>query len=176
LQNLQNKFIDRSIKPPILSCFGDIALAIGGAFERYLEVVMRMLQQASEMIVKTNFNTIEDIDLLDYMNSLREAIFEAYTGIIQGLRTDRKGEKIESQVGVILQLVHHVAQDPRRSEAVSRCAVGICGDIGSTLRSRVRGELQKPFVESLINETIQKATADETKETAEWARSVITGL
>jgi len=176
LQNLQNKQIDRSIKPPILSCFGDIALAIGGAFERYLDVVMRMLQQASEMIVQTNFAGINDSDLLDYMNSLREAIFEAYTGIIQGLRTDRKGDKIDVHVGVILQLVNHVANDPRRSEAVARCAVGICGDIASTLRGRVRAEIQKPFVESLINETLQKATADETRETVEWARTVIGGL
>jgi len=173
LQNLQNKYIDRSIKPAILSCFGDVALAIGGNFERYLEVVMRMLKQASDMIISTNFQTIDDIDFLDYMNALRESILEAYTGIIQGLKTDRKSDKIEPHVGVILTLVQHVAADPRRNEAVARAAVGICGDIGVALKNRVRHELQKPFVEQLIKETSQRTNDDETKTTCEWAHNVV---
>jgi len=174
--NLQSKDLERSVKPPILSAFGDIALAIGGQFERYLEVVMRIIKQASDMVISTNYSTIDDVDFLDYMNSLREAIFEAYTGIVQGLRTDRKGDLIQPYVANILLLVQHVAADPRRSEAVARCAIGLCGDLASTLRNRVRNELHKSFVEQLINETLQRHQQDETKDTVEWARSVIAGI
>jgi len=164
------------VKPPILSCFGDIALAIGGQFERYLEVVMRIIKQASDMVIHTDFTAIVDVDFLDYMNTLREAIFEAYTGIVQGLRADRKGELITSHVGSILELVSHVTRDPRRSEAVSRCAVGLCGDLASTLRNRIRNELSQPFVTQLIGETLQRATQEDTKETVVWARDVISKL
>lgn len=51
LKNLQSEFLNRSVKPPILSCFGDIALAIGPAFRPYVETTMAVLEQAGQMRV-----------------------------------------------------------------------------------------------------------------------------
>lgn len=50
LANLQSTVLHRSAKPPILSTFGDIALALGGdAYQQYLETTMQVLQQAGSM-------------------------------------------------------------------------------------------------------------------------------
>lgn len=46
LENLQSDVLNRNVKISILSCFGDIALAIGPAFEPYFETTMGVLCQA----------------------------------------------------------------------------------------------------------------------------------
>ncbi len=82
----QSSVLHRNVKPAILSCFGDIALAIGAGFENYLEFVMIVLQQATSLRApKSNY------DMVDYVNQLREGIFEAYVGITQGLKGGEKG-------------------------------------------------------------------------------------
>lgn len=49
LSALQSPVLHRSVKPPILSCFGDLALAIGPSFEPFLDTTMKVLQQAGLM-------------------------------------------------------------------------------------------------------------------------------
>ncbi|KAH8112977.1 ARM repeat-containing protein [Phellopilus nigrolimitatus] len=44
LENLSSETLNRNVKIPILSCFGDIALAIGPGFEPYLDHTMNKVQ------------------------------------------------------------------------------------------------------------------------------------
>lgn len=170
LQDLQNPLLNRSVKPPILSCFGDIALAIGGEFVKYLGVVMSMLQQASSTTVDTN-----DFDLVDYLNQLREAIFEAYTGIIQGLRGDNAGDHFLPFVVHVVSFVGFVFQDKSRSDAVTRGALGVLGDLAHALGSKVKQQLQQPFVKQLITQCLQ-SDSSQTREVAQWAKEVLSKL
>lgn len=47
----QDNSVHRSVKPQILSVLGDIALAIGVAYEKYLDIVLGILVQASQIQV-----------------------------------------------------------------------------------------------------------------------------
>lgn len=46
LENLQSDVLNRNVKISILSCFGDLAVAIGPAFEPYLAATTAVLRQA----------------------------------------------------------------------------------------------------------------------------------
>jgi len=171
LQDLQNSMLNRNVKPPILSCFGDIALAIGGEFVKYLGIIMSMLQQASTTTVDMN-----DYDLVDYLNQLREGIFEAYTGIIQGLRSDNMADPhLLAYVSHIISFVGFVFNDQTRTDAVTRGAVGVLGDMAHALGAHVKPQLGQPFVRELLNECL-KSDTQQTADVANWAKEVITAL
>jgi len=169
-ENLRNPSVNRLVKPPILSCFGDIALAISGKFEKYLPLVMNMLQQAST----TTIPDLTDYDFVDYVNQLREDIFEAYTSIIQGLRTDGKADLFLPHIDHVVGFVGHVWNDNTRTEAVTRGAVGVLGDLAHALGSnpKVKAILQHEVVQTIINECAN-STVQQTRDVAKWAKSVI---
>ncbi|XWS48593.1 hypothetical protein CRYUN_Cryun13aG0089800 [Craigia yunnanensis] len=86
LKNLSRNQLHRSVKPPRFSCFGDIALAVGEYFEKYLMWAMSALQRAAEL----STHAAGDDELTEYTNSLRNGILEAYSGIFQGFKNSQK--------------------------------------------------------------------------------------
>lgn len=88
LTNLQSNTLSQQFKPAILQCFGDIAQAIGGHFETYLEVVMGVLQQASSISASNDQN----YEMVEYVISLREGIMDAYDGIIIAMTSSGKSK------------------------------------------------------------------------------------
>jgi len=161
------------VKPPILSCFGDIALAICGEFSKYLIPVMNILfHAASYQVDKTNE------EMVDYQNELREGIFEAFTGILQGLRTD-------DQADLFLPFAEHVVafitgvifQDQTRSEAVTRGAIGALGDLAHSLQHKVKFLLLQDSVKGVVVQCLQDCEPDSpTYDVANWTHEVITRL
>lgn len=85
-----------------------MALSIGMGFTPYLNAVLQVLQQAAMVQAEK-----EDYDAIDYCNELRDGCLEAYTGIIQGLKTEenqfpgesaRAGITVDSMVVTTAQM------------------------------------------------------------------------
>lgn len=178
IENLQDGQLDRNVKPPALGVFGDLALAIGLHYEVHLEKVMRMLQSAAQ----ANF-PLNDEDLVEYQNKLREAILEAISSIFQGLNDKANIAKVTELlrphfqwiVLVIINISQQVLEAPQLvDDAVIKNAVGVIGDVCDVL-----GEEPKAFVKghsASIQALFDAALASHdssTLQTAQWAQSIV---
>ena len=103
LKTLSDPSVDRTIKPQILSSFGDIALAVGDKFEPYLPHVLPMLQGAQHLSVEQQRSGNEA--LYDYNTQLRLGILEAYAGTVHALSNDKVAQYMRGEVPVRLQCI-----------------------------------------------------------------------
>lgn len=170
LENLRNQDVHRSVKPQILSVFGDIALAVGGEFKKYLAVVLDTLDQASQAQVDKT-----DYDMVDYLNELREGCLEAYTGIIQGLKGDQENNVhpdvmlMQPRVPFILSFIDHIAMDEDHSDAVVANAAGLIGDLCVAFGKDVLKLVEDmPRINELLTEG-RRSKTQKTKTLAGWA-------
>jgi len=167
MQALQNQTLHRSVKPPVLSCFGDIALAIGAEYEKYLQVSLMMLMQASQTRAPE-----DDDELVEYVNTLREGILEAYTGIIQGLKDGARVDVLVPYVEAIFRFLEMLSSDGNHDVPVLGRAIGLIGDLASSMGSRTKEYLTNPFVQALLQEGVSCGDGP-VMETTSWASGVV---
>ena len=168
IDSLKDSTVHRSVKPPVLSCFGDIAMAIGAAYEPYLQFSAMLLMQASSTKPPE-----DDEDLIEYFNLLRESILEAYVGIVQGLRDGNLLHQFYQYIPSVLQFSQELSVDPNRDEFVLSKAVGLVGDLAQALGPQIKDQMNQQFIAKLLNDAMgsgDKALV----ETATWASSVVT--
>ncbi|XAR55796.1 hypothetical protein NMG60_11035999 [Bertholletia excelsa] len=110
LKDLSSNELNRSVKPPIFSCFGDIALSIGEHFEKYLPYAIPMMQGAAEI---------------------------SYSGILQGCKNFKPDLMLPYAVH-LLRFVELVCADPQREENVTKAAVAVLGILADALGSNVK--------------------------------------
>ncbi|XP_039268867.1 importin subunit beta-1-like [Styela clava] len=172
LDDLSDPTVHRTVKPHILSVFGDIALAIGAEFKKYLEVVLQTLQQAAQARVDTS-----DYDMVDYLNELREGCLESYTGIIQGLKGDQKDPHpdvllVKDHIMFILTFVEDIANDEDHSDGVVAASSGLLGDLCTAFGGQFGNHLlklidSKPKILEMLTEGRRSKTS-KTKSLAVW--------
>ncbi|XP_077212511.1 ARM repeat superfamily protein [Tasmannia lanceolata] len=170
LKDLSSNQLHRAVKPPIFSCFGDIALAIGENFEKYLIYAMPMLQSAAEL--SANASAADD-ELTEYTNLLRNGILEAYSGIFQGFKSSPKAQLLMPYAPHILQFLDSLYMEKDMDDVVTKTAIGVLGDLADTLGSNA-GPLIGQAVSSkdFLNECL---SSDDhlIKESADWAQLAV---
>ncbi|GKD89714.1 importin subunit beta-1 [Tanacetum coccineum] len=86
LKDLSSGDLPRFVKPSIFSCFGDVALAIGEKFEKYVPYAMPMMQGAAEVCAQID---VYEEEMVEYGSQLKRSISEAYSGILQGFKNSK---------------------------------------------------------------------------------------
>jgi len=171
LQNLQDPNMERSVKPHIISCLGDISLAVSGYFERYMPFVLPFLVQASQIQLDP-----ADSDNQDYLTNLRESVLEAFTGILQGLSADKKMHLFLPCVEPVIKFLDLLAKpQEEREDQVLKAAVGVIGDIACHLGQipQVREQLQgRPSINFLLT-AAKNSDVPVIKEAGDWARDQV---
>ncbi|EEF46522.1 importin beta-1, putative [Ricinus communis] len=171
LKDLSSNQLHRSVKPPIFSCFGDIALAIGENVEKYLMYAMPMLQSAAELSAHT---AGADDEMIEYTNSLRNGILEAYSGILQGFKNSPKTQLLIPYAPHILQFLDSIYMEKDMDDLVMKTAIGVLGDLADTLGSNAGSLIQQSLsVKDFLNECLSSED-HMIKESAEWAKLAIT--
>ncbi|KAI0351594.1 ARM repeat-containing protein [Trametes cingulata] len=167
LENLQSDVLNRNVKISILSCFGDIAMAIGPAFEPYLGATMGVLRQAGAV----QPNPL-DIDLVEYVSLLRDGILEAYTGIVAGFKNTPKVELLLPHVPSMLELCQRCLADSERTENTIKLAVGLIGDLADAFpNGQIKQYLLAEWIASELR--MKSRVSPETKKTVRWAREMV---
>lgn len=175
LENLGNVSVHRSVKPQILSVFGDIALAVGPYFKNYLEVVLTTLQQASQAQVDKT-----DYDMIDYLNELRDGCLESYTGMVQGLKGD--GDTPSADVGLLqphvqhmVSFIEHIALDEDHSDSNISACCGLIGDLCTTFGASILPLVDKEPITGLLTKG-RRSKATKCKTLSHWATKEIRKL
>ncbi|KAJ3074080.1 karyopherin beta [Rhizoclosmatium hyalinum] len=172
VENLKSPILDRSVKPAILSCFGDIAIAVGGDFEGFVEPVMQIIDEAIQMVLAMPVNADRSYDQIDFSNLLREGIIDAYVGITQGLAAGQKAHLLTSFVERMFLFMETIQNDEEHSESVATSMAGLIGDLADAFPEGHLARLYSmPFVEKLLKELKRSYYNQKAQELARWARS-----
>ncbi|XP_011306914.1 importin subunit beta-1 isoform X1 [Fopius arisanus] len=175
LENLGNESVHRSVKPQILSVFGDVALSIGPEFKKYLDVVLQTLAQASQANVDRT-----DYDMIDYLNELRAGVLEAYTGIIQGFKGENEVPGapnadvtlLEPHVPFVIQFITSIAQDKEHSDEAMSAAIGLLGDLVVAFGAKILPMVETEPLTELLTKG-RRARVNKARALATWATKEI---
>ncbi|ORX34440.1 armadillo-type protein [Kockovaella imperatae] len=169
IEVLRTPVIHRSVKPNAITAIGEVALAIGPGFKPFLQTTMEILSQAGATTAQSN-----DAAMIEFVWTMREAIVDAFIGIMNGLKTDPEPFKV--YVGGICGFLRDCWNDDDRTDQFATSTLGLLGDFGDTYKSGVSNELMQPWVSSAISYGREPSSSRQLKTNAAYAFKAIKEL
>ncbi|WOO82023.1 Importin subunit beta-1 [Vanrija pseudolonga] len=167
---LRSPVIQRQVKPTAITAIGEVALAIGPAFVPFLDTTMNILSQAGNTA-----SSATDIALNEFVWTMREAIVDAFIGILNGLKGSDPTPFLQFVPGILNFLRQCLGEEERTEEFVA-AALGLIGDFGDTYKGAVRDELLQEWVQSAIQVGRQRGASKQSRSNAAYAQRTIRDL
>lgn len=151
--HLKNDKVDRTIKAAIMPVFGDIALQIGGEFDKFLGPVLAVLEDAASTSLPEDQRSNEDS--VDYLISLRVGVMEAYQGIIHGLKEGNKLPQFKEHVNPLLTFIFRCATECTESNELMGQTLKVLSDVIMAFQQELVVHLKSdqfaPCLQNLMN-------------------------
>jgi importin subunit beta-1 len=168
LEILRNGSILRTVKPHTITAIGDIATAIGPAFKHYLDNTMGLLSQGA-----TGVSGQADVVDQEFFASMREALVDAFAGILAGLRgVNGDPAPFQQYVSGIMQFIQTFYADPAHTKDFLSSSLGLIGDMGETFGGAVRDSMAQDFVQEMVREGRDKRMSKSVRNNAAYAQQV----
>ena len=112
-----------------------------------------------------------DIELVEYVQLLREGILEAYVGIVSAFKSTEKVGLLLPHVPAMLELCQKCVLDSDRPDATTKLVIGLIGDLADAFPN---GEIKNLLLEDWIALELRgrNRSSSELKKMARWAREV----
>jgi importin subunit beta-1 len=154
--HLKNENVDRKIKAAIMPIFGDIALQIGGEFEKFLPPVLAVLQDAANTQIPEEQRTNEES--VEYLTGLRINVMEAYQGIIHGLKEGGKQSSFKEHVNLLLMFIIRCSTEGQNSEELMNSTLKVLGDVVMAFQAELVVHLKTDAFAPCIQNLMQFAS------------------
>jgi len=167
LEILQDANVKHAVKPNALGCFGDIAIALGPEYFRYLEVTVKYLMNA---VTAAQITDEEDYEQVDYVESLRENCISGFTGIVQAMKNTPEGmRQLHPYIPQMVQLITMIAQSGSLSgETLQGSTCGLIGDLVGVLGKDILPLLDTEHINGLLQRCRRSRNA-KAKSLGNWA-------
>ena len=188
--NLQDTTLERYVKPQIITCFGDIAGAVGENFVEYLQVFFTALilrfvceyffQEVCNVLALASMTPMEpnDEDFEDFLGNLRISIFDAYSGIIQGLRQDKKDNlflSTQANGSPLFQFIENLVNEMEndcdiesKRDEILKGMVGVIGDFAEVPGPEVPVMLNRECVHTALKRS-RNHEEKSVRQVGDWA-------
>lgn len=176
---IQAPDINRTLISPIVSCFGDIALALDTDYQPFVGTTMSLLTLASGRFLRSPTSLADPAAALDddFQTDLRIALLETLTCLLQAMKS--KPAAINELVPLLPSIVTFVRQvKEQRSAAtdqVHHAAIALLGDAADTMRDLGRDVFLSPsnaWIRDYIQSQLQSSRSTSLRKIAQWTMNV----